>query len=293
MSAAFFVLTVLLFIEFRRGLRPNAAVIAALAWLSFLGALFFHESSIVLVPVLVAAWWLLPSDGASQRFAERGTLLMLLVFSITTAAYGMVAYVVNSRSYLVTEGHYAIGTHVFSNVLGALVTFAVARRESIGLAVVGLCFAWALFGSPYRVRFYALWIILALLPAAGFREGFSSRYLYLAAVGFAGLTAELLWWIYEAWPLRSHAAAGLLWSMITIGLLVRFGTFAVKNVQRFHDANAPFSRYAAAIRSVYPSPPRGSTLSVPPPPDTVGERYITALLQWEYRDATLTAGIQK
>jgi hypothetical protein len=250
----------------------------------------------MLLPVLFLTLWLLPPDPTSTRadtlWRSPRRLLPLTPFAVALVPYGVVAYVVNSRSYLVTEGHYGIGLHLVSNVLGALATLAVARRETLGLILVAAVFLWVAVAAPRRIRFFALWVLVTLIPFAGFHGGLSSRYLYLPATGFAALTAELLWWTRR--PLGRWPRAGVAgWWVLTVAITLRFGTFAVKNVRSWEQASAPYREYFASVRSSYPSPPKGALLDVPPPPAEIAPHYVPSLLRWEFADPTLRAIVRQ
>jgi hypothetical protein len=137
-----------------------------------------------------------------------------------------------------------------------------------------------------------LWTIAALLPFAGFRGGLSSRYLYLSAAGCAGLIAESLWWARHRLIRTPVPAAAALWWIVSIGLLVRFGAFASKNVQAWESASAPYRTYYARIHEAYPSPERGALLEIPAPPYGVASQNIPAFVRWEFGDNTLRVAVK-
>ena len=266
------------------------------ACLSFAACLLTHESGITLVAVLALVLFVLPANDsareATTRTAPSKRLLMLVPFAALSAAYLLVAYVINSRNYVVTQGRYAVGIHVLSNMLDALVTLAVANREPLALLIVIGLTLWASLGAPPRVRFYTLWTLVTLLPFAGFRDGLSSRYLYLPAVGFAALLADALWLVrprLERWT----RAGVVVWWVLTIALTVRFATFAAKNVEAWEHVSTPFREYTATVRALYPSPGIGAALEVPVPPEEVAPHYVPSLLQWEYADVTLRPAIRQ
>jgi len=142
------------------------------------------------------------------------------------------------------------------------------------------------------MRFFALWITLTLLPFTPFTFGLSSRYHYLPGIGFAALSAELLWLARSAlqrWPIGGTAA----WWLATVFLTARFGVFATSNAQGFEQQRVPYDAYAAEIRRLHPTPPRGAHLEIPPPPESVPKRYVEPLLRWTYQDSSLTVSFHE
>ena len=148
---AFFVLTLLLFRS------ANASGRQAPYWfavLTFTACLLTHESGVTLLPVMLLST-LLQNRGAGLTARP----LKWVPFAVVWLAYGLVAYVVNSRNYLIAEGRYEIGPHMAINVIDALVSLSVARRELPGLVVMAMAFAWAVALAPGRIRFFAAWIL--------------------------------------------------------------------------------------------------------------------------------------
>ena len=281
LAAMLFVLTVWLF---RRAVASPQRWLYGAATLAFVFCLLTHESGVTLLPVLMLSLWLFPPDGVRHPIAK--TVWMFAPLALVLTAYLVIAYIINSRNYLVVEGQYGFGAHLMSNALKALATLAVTRHDTAWLIAFGAVALWAVLAAPPRIRFYALWTFITLAPVVGFRGGLASRYLYLPAVGFAAMTAEALWWARES--LRRWPRAGMaIWWVVAIALTVRFANFAVKNAGVWRSASVPFSAYAARVRQLYPAPARGATLEVPTPPEEVLPQYLPSLLQWEYGDPTL------
>jgi len=289
LATLLFVLTVWLFWRALDSGRRRDFVYAAC---TFIACLLTHESGVMLLPILGLLTVSVPispqgESGLQRLRAHRAVFVSL---AIVLAAYGAMTYAISVRNYVVVEGQYALGMHMIDNVARALGTFVVARRDALGSVIVVLFFVWACTLAGPRARFYALWTIAALLPFAGFRGGLSSRYLYLAAAGCAGLIAETLWWVRERFASTVPAAA--LWAIVTVGVLVRFGTFAAKNVQAWAAASAPYRTYFAQIHAAYPSPERGALLVLPAPPHGVESQNIPAFVRWEYGDNTLNVVVR-
>jgi hypothetical protein len=286
-----FVLTVWLF---WRALGSGRRRDFLYAGFTFVACLFTHESGVMLLPILGLLTLTLPTSlqGESGLRRMRAHLAVFVCLALILAAYGAITYVINARNYVVVEGQYALGMHMVANVGRALGTFVVARRNALGSVIVVLFFVWACTVAGPRARFYAMWTIAALLPFAGFRGGLSSRYLYLAAAGCAGLIAETLWWARERLAATTLPATAALWAVLSVGVIVRFGAFAAKNVQAWEAASAPYRAYFAQIHDAYPSPERGALLELPPPPHGVESQNITAFVRWEYGDNTLNVTVR-
>jgi hypothetical protein len=281
LSALWFVLAAWLF---RRALVSTSRWLYGAATLAFVACLLTHESGVTLLPVLMLSLWLFPPDEVRHPVSK--TIRMIAPLGVMLTAYLVIAYIINSHNYLVTEGQYGLGAHMLSNTLRALATLAVAPHGTPWLLVLGALALWAVLAAPPRIRFYALWTFITLAPVVAFRGGLASRYLYLPAVGFAAMTAETLWWARGS--LRKWPRAGMaIWWVMAIALTMRFASFAVKNVAVWRTASVPFSTYAARVRQLYPAPARGATLEVPTPPEEVLPQYLPSLLQWEYADPTL------
>jgi hypothetical protein len=255
-------------------------------------ALLSHESSVTVIVVLalVAA---MPDGG--ERNAGDGwawpDVRPLLPAAAMVAAYLAVAWLVNSRNYLIAEGVYAAGPHVAGNLVSALVSLAVASRGWAGAVLVCAVWTWAVvFGAP-RVRFFAIWTVVTLAPALPFESGLASRYLYLPAVGFAAVLAE---WLVAAGDrlarVRRPVAGRIAWLLIAVIVVGRFASFAVRNA-RDADGSAPFLAYATDITARFPALAPGAHLVVPPPPDAVQPIYVQPLLRWVFDDPTLTVEI--
>jgi hypothetical protein len=146
----------------------------------------------------------------------------------------VVAYVVNSRHYLVREAYYAFGWHAVTNVFDSIVSIYVGERQLSSYIAIGVIAALLLWRSGPRVRFLVVWIVVTLLPFAFFTWGTASRDLYLPAAGFAMLLSMMILYIRtiaEKWlsPRTAQVLAGVL--ALAIGL--RSAVFAKKGVGEF------------------------------------------------------------
>ena len=111
----------------------------------------------------------------------------------------------NSRSYLVEEGHYRFGLHAIPNLLGYVVTLYAGKRNLQSFVIVALALAALLLKGTPRVIFATAWLVLVLVPFSFFTWSNTSRYAYMPAVGMALLITEGLAWLDAA---ASAATAG-------------------------------------------------------------------------------------
>ena len=223
----------------------------AAAFAAFLACLGTHESAVTILPMMVVVDALLDWPRPRHPWLWiRVRVVRYLPFAAALAAFLVVAYVVNSRSYLVREGYYAFGWHAIGNLFEYVAGMYVGRRRllwHIGVALTSVAIlSW---GSP-RMRFALVWIVVTLTPVLFFTWGTASRYLYVPAAGFALLLAELVMGgatrLQRAgWPRRN--VHGLTALVVTV-LVLRFATFAEHGVRNFRDLTRPYDRFTTAVR---------------------------------------------
>jgi hypothetical protein len=258
----------------------------------FAGSLFSHESGITLLPMLGVSLWLLDARSTSTSGRDSGALRPFLMrlspFVPIFLAYAAIAWTVNSRNYVVNEGHYGLGVHILTNVLGALPTMFVAPREAWTMAIAAVGFAWLAIAAPQRFRFYVIWIVVTLIPFAGFHGDLPSRYYYLSTAGFAALLAESLVAVQSALQTRGSTIGRVAWAVLTVAVTVRFAVFAARNARIGSGDAKLYATYAASVRTLHPTLPENSVLEVPAPPDGLPGVHVSSLLQWEYDDPALS-----
>lgn len=287
-SAFFGCLALLWFLRFREGGHTRWH---ALSGVAFLLALLTHESSVVFFPLLILAAWAArdPTDVGGARVRRASGFRPFIPYCVLLVAYLAVDLQVNSRNYVVAEGHYGVGGHVVTNALDYLVALYVGRRDLANyvLVVVGLG-ALMLFGSR-RVVFATSWLVLALLPFVFFTWGNTSRYLYLPAMGFSMLVAEGLVHLDRlAAPRLSRAARTAALALVATAIAGRFALFAADNVSHFAERTEEYRRYITLFKQVHGDLPAQSRVAPDPrlridhPP-----AFLNALVQWEYRDPTI------
>lgn len=229
--------------------RRFAYYVAALA--AFVLCLLTHESSATLIAMLVATdVFLQPRGPIVTVEALRTRLRWYAPFAMLVIGYLALAYVVNTRSYLVTEGHYRVGPHAWPNLLNYLVAILVWVRGPLPDVVLVAAMAAALvFGTP-RVRFFMVWILVTLLPVLFFTWGIAARYEYVPAAGVSLLVAEVLGAWYASTPRRlspvvRHTAIAL----IAVTLVVRSTHFARRGTVDQARLAQPFGEIKAAVEN--------------------------------------------
>jgi hypothetical protein len=209
-----------------------------------------HESAVTMLPMMFAldvhhSW---PATGrlAWLRARVRG----YAGFAAMLAVFLAVAWVVNSRSYLVREGYYTAGWHMVSNLFSYFAGMYVGRRRltwHLAVAAVLLLLAWR--GSP-RVRFLLVWLLVTLAPVLPFTWGTASRYLYVPSAAFALLLADRIHAgalaLRRAGVSRRIAAGAAL--VLVVVLTARFGWFARGGVNDFRRLARPFEHFTAVVR---------------------------------------------
>jgi hypothetical protein len=249
--------THLLFLQ-GRGARFYAISLGA-----FAACLLTHESSATLLPMMIALEATVRWERAERVTAAsvvRGAM-RYAPFAALLAGYLVVAYIVNSRSYLVREGHYQFGWHAVPHTIHYLITLWVGTRDVISqLLMVAVIVALLARGTP-RVRFFVVWMLVTIAPASFFTWGNVSRYLYLPAAGFAMLAAEAILALQRFAARRTSPRAGRIVAIaVAVVVAVRFAAFATKVPAGFREATRPYERYVAAVRKANPAPSEGSVV---------------------------------
>jgi len=297
---AFFGCLSLLF--FLKWLMEGRARWRGLSVFLFLLALLTHESSVIFLPVLALADWAFvrrgQKDPPSTRGADlpgpraagwRNTVLIYAPYVVLTLMYLSVDIVVNSRNYLVSQGHYTVGMHVVRNALDYIDALYVGRRDALNYAVIAIGLALLILRGNRRLRFATWWMLLALAPFLFFNWGNTSRYLYQPAIGFSMLVAEGVMYLDRVLRPRvpSLARSAILTALVA-GITVRFALFAMANVASFADRTQTYRNYTAHFREIHGDVPSHTTVA----PDArleikMPHRFVNAAVQWEYRDPTI------
>lgn len=242
---------------------------------AFSATLFCHESSVMLLPLMVALDWSRLRQRSRESFLRSALVYLPHLFLL--AIYLWIEYTVNSRNYVVTGGHYAFGMHVVRNLVGYLVMLHVGRRGPVALTFLVIALvALAAFGN-HRVRFFTFWIVATLVPMSFFTWGLAGRYQYLAAIGFSLLLVE---GILLAWSMLSTRRGNLVAWAVTIvlvtGVVLRSGMFAVKSSSALRDRAEPYRELVESVRGLEPGESGVITISAP---SVLPQRYAAAAVR--------------
>lgn len=218
----------------------------------FVTCLGTHESSVTVLPMMIAldallAWPARADVTGWLRVRER----RYAVFAVMLTLYLGLAYVVNSRSYIVRDGYYTVGWHMVENTFSYFAGMYIGRRRllwHLGVALVLALLAWR--GTP-RVRFLIVWMFVTLAPVSLFTWGTASRYLYVPAAAFALLLADRILTgarrlLVSGVPQRVVATAGVLVVAVLVG---RFAIFARGGVTDFRRLARPYEHFTAVVRA--------------------------------------------
>jgi hypothetical protein len=179
--------------------------------------------------------------------------------------YLAIEYDVNSRSYLITEGHYQLGWHAIPHALDYIITLFMGPYNAvIRLLAAAAVVTLILFGTA-RVRFLVVWILLTVAPTSFFVWANSSRYLYLPAAGFAMLLADGLFTLRRLLRSRlSLPAAWIVTGSLALAIATQFAVSASKLPKEFQELTRPYRRYVSAVRRANPAPVEGAIVRVDP-----------------------------
>lgn len=291
-GALFGCLSLLLFLKWAVEGRTRWRTLSVL---TFLLALLTHESSVIFLPVLVLADRAflhgagpIPK-GPPRILGWRGITRAYAPYVVLTLMYLSVDAVVNSRNYVVSEGHYTLGLHFVRNALDYIDALYVGRRDALNYAVITIGLVLLLARGSRRVRFATLWMVLSLGPFVFFTWGNTSRYLYQPAIGFSMLLAEGVTYLEQTLRPRVPALArGAIVAALAAGIAIRFALFAMANVTSFAGRTQAYRTYLAEFRELHGGIPSYTTVA-PDPRLAVKlpHQFVNAAVQWEYRDPTI------
>ena len=287
--ASFFgMIAVYCWLEFRRTASLLQRVVAVAC---FAMALLTHESSVIFLALLGIADLAFANAWREMKSA-RGWLRLVgdyAPFVLVATAYLAIDLTINSRSYLVDEGHYRIGWHAVPNTFSYIASLYVGERTmpAYGLSLVVLALLLA-FGSA-RVRFGVGWMLFGILPFAFFMWSNTSRYQYLAAIGLAFLLADGIEWLNGILARRTSPRTRIaIVSLAAAAITVRFALFASEAVENFAQRTEMWRVMGSEFRAQYPNLLRGGEVVI----DTElaekhGRLYLEALVRWELQDPSI------
>jgi hypothetical protein len=206
-----------------------------------------------------------------------------------TVLYLFIDLWINSRNYLVSQGHYALGLHVFTNALDYIDALYVGRRDALNYTAIVIGLAALLVRGNARVKFATCWMLLALAPFLLFNWGNTSRYLYQPAIGFSLLLAEAVMQLNRALTARIPANTRRAIVIAAVAAItIRFGLFANANVRDFATRTHVYPEYIARFRNIHGDVPSNTVIASDPRLETtLPYQFVNAAVRWEYRDATI------
>jgi hypothetical protein len=250
-------------------------------WLSlaaFVAAIGSHESAMTVPVALVMvdafgvplratlrsrAWW----AGAMRRYWP---------FFLVLAAYLSLELAINRSNYVVVEGRYRVGSHIFTNAFRYMTSLYVGRNTwpsyAMLIVVLGAIVTW----GARLPRTLVLLLLLVLVPVLPFTWGNASRYTYLPSMLFAALAACLLAAGRDRLAKRSRATAWMLLICATGFLLIRFGRWSVEAARDHRQVTRASETCARALRTG--AVPSGANVSAC---DGVPSAYRQALSEYE------------
>jgi len=261
LPATWYFLALWMYLRYLEG-RGRLFYVISLA--AFVACLLTHESSATLLPMLIALEALVLIEGHSGASVPLATRAKRYVpFALLLVAYLALEYVVNSRSYLITEGRYRLGWHAVTHGLDYLITLSMGAHNLAFrvLAVAGVVTLLAV--GTARVRFFVAWILVTIVPSTFFIWDNSSRYLYLPAAGFAMLLAEGILAVRQVMASRLSPRAGQIAAgVLTVALAARFAVSASRLPKEFREWTRPYRRFVSAVRRANPAPLAGAIVYV-------------------------------
>jgi len=187
-----FALSVLLCLHFwRMSLSPGAATARyyALSLIAFAFAQLSKESSVILVPLMIATEFF-DTNTQPRRLAVR--VLLYVPFTTLTILY---ALFVAGADPLIAQGFYAVTPHffpVYGKTLHTLLRFVyIGLFLMLAFSLRGVM--WRLLKESRPCWFFAIWILVTPIPYCflTYLDQIPSRQTYLPSVGTAGIVGML------------------------------------------------------------------------------------------------------
>ncbi len=285
LMTTFVLLTLLLHLRFLRTRRRLWLVLATVACGA---ALLSHEAAAVLPALLLLVEWRQDRGGGDnwRRQALR-TALHLAPYALLLAGFAWVSHEANRNNYVFREGHYRAGWHGLPNLAHYAVSLYVGRPTPFALLFTTLALVGTGAFAKGALRLGSLWILVTLLPYSFFLWGNTNRYLYLAAIGFCLVLAELLRRV-AAWRVSGRPAGLVVAALLCVALGWRSAYFARKAARDAAARSEPYRAYAASFQSAHPHLERGAVVEVPAPgPKGPQPLYVEPLLRVVYGDPSL------
>ena len=218
-------------------------------WVSvsaFVGAIGSHESAVTLPVALLT----LDACGDSLRSTVGSSEWWAAAarrhwpFMAVLAGYLILEFAINRRNYVVMEGHYRPGHHVLTNALRYITALYVGRNTWTSYVMLTLALAAIVTWGGRLPRVLAILLLITLAPVLPFTWANASRYTYLPAMVFAGLTASLLSAGRDRLAAYSRTAAWVVLAIATAFSLVRYGRWTIE-AARDHEGVTRASEHCA------------------------------------------------
>ena len=224
-----------------------------------------HESSATLLPMMLVTDWFFAARGSwrERLRTTAGRAGPYVFYAVLLVGYLAIEYIVNTRSYVVREGHYAFGPHAIGNILNYIIWLYVGQRALLDYVMtVGALCAILVWGNS-AMRYGVVWMVVTLLPVAFFTWPNAPRYLYLPAVGFSLLLAELMRAFYRAAAARMAPRSALVViTVVVLFLSIRFAKFAKDAADSFPGRTAAYARFVNDLRQLNPQASAGDTVII-------------------------------
>lgn len=246
-------------------LRGGGRLAAIATFIAFALCHLTQESAATLLPMMLLTDFTFTAQGglSTRLRVVAGRWRYYLPFAAVLAGFLVVAYIVNTRGYLVQEGHYRLGLHALPNLLNYIIWLYIGKRRLLDYTIVIAALALVVIAGTPRMRYAVAWVIVTLLPVSFFTWDDVPRYLYLPAAGFSLLVADLMGAMHGALARRlSRRVAVALTSAVVVVLAVRFAVFARKAADSFPARSASYERFVTELRRANPEATAGSTVTI-------------------------------
>jgi len=202
-TLVFTLFSLIILIIFMDGIRKNNLSLRNTVFIVGLTvlALLTKETAITILPVLMLTWFFFKEKNSYKLNLKYLFLSLVAVIAV----YMFIQYIVETRNYLVVDKIYQPGFHFFKNILvfHFVLLFPIQVNSvwskawiylgpTLALTITGLIF------GDRKIKYFVVWCWITLLPASFFNYHvyITSRYLYLASIGFCGIIAYVffLFW---------------------------------------------------------------------------------------------------
>jgi len=177
----------------------------ALTLIFFTLALFTHQASIVLLPLVVFYEILMNKKRIDLRLMKDVSgiaivsliyLLFYLIMKIFSPAFVLGGryvlgphFILNGLSYMSTLIIPVITSYSMSSIIPRWGMGIINMLQILLMLVIPLVCVYIFWRGPGIIKFFLAWVILSLLPFSFFILPPVSRYLYVASVGFVSIVA--------------------------------------------------------------------------------------------------------